>query len=447
MQYPGDTRTILRHLQNMQWWPADVMQRHQFELLEELVRHAYRTVPFYRERFDAAGLSIEEVTSPDRWHAVPLLTREDIQTAGKSLHSQNVPGEHGQISQQWTGGSTGKPVMVLTTDLTGNFWRANSIREHQWQRRDFRQKMAVIRHVPSGGAEPPEGHRLPNWGVATVGLIETGPCAVLNVKSTVDQQAAWLTREQPAYLQTYPSLVYELAGRFADSSRCLPSLRQVLSFGEVLEPKVREMCRRAWKTEVVDAYSSNEVGHIAIECSEGGTYHIQSEHLLVEIFDDEGKPCRPGDVGRVILTTLYNYAMPLIRYDIGDYAQVGKPCSCGRKLPTLSRILGRQRNMFVLPSGEKRWPGLDVDLVAAFGGRLPIRQFQAIQRRLDEIEVKLVVARRLEPAEEQAIRTMLDNWFGHRFEVRFTYVDEIPRSPTGKFEDFRCDLAADDSKI
>ena len=443
MHFTSSVDALLNHLENAQWWPLDVMRRHQFDLLQPLVAHAYRTVPWYRRRFDELRLTANQVADPAIFQTIPLLTRRDVQNAGDALHSTDVPASQGRVWPRFTSGSTATPVMVLRTEMTARWWIANTIREHGWHLCDFGRKAAVIRHIPGGGAEPPNGATLENWGSATAGRIETGPCAVLSVKSTTAEQAAWLVREQPSYLQVYPLVAYELAKHFLATGQQLPRIQHVHTFGGVVELKVREACKQAWGVEVFDAYSANEVGYIAIECADRGGYHVQAEHMLVEVLDDSGQPSAPGETGRVVITDLFNYAMPLLRYDIGDYAEVGDPCTCGRKLPTLRQILGRQRNMFLLPDGQKRWPALEIDPTAAFQGQLPVRQFQIIQRSLREIDVKLVVVRPLGSEEEAAIRTMLAEWFDDCFAVRLIYVDEIPLGPTGKYEDFRCEIDTD----
>ena len=113
--------------------------------------------------------------------------------------------------------------------------------------------------------------------------------------------------------------------------------------------------------------------------------------MLVEVIDAAGQPCAPGQVGRVVVTPLFNYAMPLLRYELGDYAEVGPPCPCGRGLPVLTRILGRERNaLLVAPTGERYWP--------AFGSRkfteiAPIVQHQFVQKDAEWIEARLVTER------------------------------------------------------
>jgi phenylacetate-CoA ligase len=180
-------------------------------------------------------------------------------------------------------------------------------------------------------------------------------------------------------------------------------------------------------------YTAQETGYIALQCPEHEHYHVQSECVRVEILDERNRPCATGQTGRVVLTPLHGFAMPLLRYAIGDYAEVGAPCRCGRGLPVLARILGRVRNMLTLPDGSQRWPSL-----AFFGGTTAeaVKQYQCVQTRLGEIELRLVVARALTPAEEARLRAKVAEVLGHPFTVTLTYHQSIPRSAGGKFEQF-----------
>jgi phenylacetate-coenzyme A ligase PaaK-like adenylate-forming protein len=98
---------------------------------------------------------------------------------------------------------------------------------------------------------------------------------------------------------------------------------------------------RDWDVPLTDLYAADEAGCIALQCPDHEHYHVQSESVLVEVLDVEGRACAPGAVGRVVVTTLQNFAMPLVRYDIGDVAEAGDPCPCGRGLPVLRRIARR----------------------------------------------------------------------------------------------------------
>lgn len=424
-------------LEQSQWLPPEEIERRQIRQLGILLNHAYQAVPFYRERLEGAGLIPGRIKGPGDWRKIPLLKRVDIQSAGKSLLATKAPKEHGAPGYSTTSGSSGAPVTVVGTAVTRLFWNAFILRQHLWHRRNFTLKLATIRHF-----DEPHSNEVQivtdNWGSGTVGIVATGPAVSLNIREPVAEQADWLERQNPGYLLSYPSNLFALARHFTESGRQLTKLREVRSFGEILEPHVRVACREAWGVPVTDAYSSQEVGYMAMQCPQHEYYHVQSEGVLIEVLDEHGNPCQPGEIGRVVVTSLHNFRMPLLRYDIGDFAEVGESCDCGRGLPVLKRIVGRQRNMFRLPSGEQFWPTFD------FGGTPkdlpPIRQFQVVQRSQEEVEAILVVFRPLSDDEEQRIKSLLTRSLRHPFQIKLTYTDNIPPGPTGKYEDFRSDV-------
>lgn len=423
-----------------QWLsPEEILER-QVPQLGLLLAHAYATTPFYKQRLDAAGLPPEAITGPDTWRQIPLLTRGDIQAAGEALHSSAVPDEHGPRSRMMTSGSTGRPVVTIGTGVTQLYWNACTLRDHVWHRRAAGAKLAAIRSLAAEVGLPPDGITAEDWGPATRGIMDTGPSVMLNIHSTVAEQAEWLLREDPDYLLTYPSNVSALVRRIGPRDGRLTRLREVRTFGELVEPRIREECRDIWGLNVVDIYSSQEVGYLALQCPDYEQYHVQSENVLVEVLDEWNRPCEPGQIGRLVVTSLHNFALPLLRYEIGDFAEVGWPCPCGRGLPVLRRILGRQRNMAILPSGERRWPSIELSGTDALDSFPPIQQFQLVQRSLEQMEMLLVAPRQLTPAEAELLHGWVTHAVGHRFELAITYVAEIPRSASGKFEDFRCEV-------
>ncbi len=138
------------------------------------------------------------------------------------------------------------------------------------------------------------------------------------------------------------------------------------------------------------------------------------------------------------MTSLNNFATPFIRAELGDFARLGGPCACGRGLPVLERILGRQRNLFVRPDGERVFPEFYREMTA-----LPsVRQFQLTQKTLKLIEVKLAATRPLTAAEEDTVRRFLHDGLGYAFALNFVYVDDIPREPSGKYQDYRSEVSA-----
>lgn len=313
--------------------------------------------------------------------------------------------------------------------MTDIFYRAFNLRYHLWHQRNLRAKVAVISIDASQKSDGARRKKI--WAE----VFPSGVVVTCNSGQPIERQLDFLQREAPEYLLTYPS---NLLGLVRGSQRLnlkLPSILAVNTFGELLTTKIRQVCHEVWNLPIIDAYSAKEAGMIALQCPQSDCYHIQSENVLVEILDEYDRPCQPGQTGRVVLTVLHNYAMPLIRYELGDYAEVGDNCVCGRSLPILERIVGRQRNMMVLPSGERVWPNYIVSEWASLG---PISQIQVVQFGLTELEIRMAVARDLTNSEREQLRQKIERDFSGQFALRFKYMDSIPRSAGGKYEDFIC---------
>jgi phenylacetate-CoA ligase len=432
--YSAVTLSVLFQLEQSQWWAPDLLACHQASQLKIVVDHAVQTVPFYRESFRSWGLNPSDALSPDVWRRIPLLQKRHIQLAGNTLHSNCVPKAHGNVSVTATSGSTGQPTIVMRTDFTNFLWRVFTLRDHFWHARRFELPFAAIKNTPDSQGLPPSGSTASTWGLSTQNLIPTGPCHLLSLRSTIEEQADWLRGVNPGYVLAYPSVLRVLAEVFESRGWRLPRLQSVTTFGEILEPQCRAACRRAFGVDVVDMYSSEEVGYIALQCPQHDHYHVQVENVLVEVLDEDGQACKPGMTGKVVVTTLHNFAMPLLRYDIGDFAEVGDPCPCGRGLPVLQRILGRHRNVLVLPSGERRSPTFSTEDL----GELPsFFQFQIVQRTVEDIELNVVRSTAsISPEEQATVEHVMQRALGYPCRVTIRCVDSIPRSPRGKFELF-----------
>ena len=276
-----------------------------------------------------------------------------------------------------------------------------------------------------------------NWGKYFQMVYKTGKSAVMASTSDLETQADWLIKQNPEYVLSLPTNIKTLVAYFADNRLELPSIEEVRTYGEVADEEVFKLVKEIWGVPVHDMYSTQEVGYIALQCNEYGNYHIQSENVLVEIINDNGNLCKPGETGRVVVTTMHNYCMPLIRYAIGDYAEVGEPCPCGRGLPVLKRILGRERNMVTMPDGRRHYPSFPSESWAQIA---PIRQIQLVQKSLNQIEARLVIDRKMSNEEEVEFIAKIQERLKYAFNISITYHDEIKRSKGGKYEDFISEL-------
>ena len=426
-------------LQASQWWSAEQLVASQLKPLHRLLTHVWHSVSAYRPALQAIGFEPAAPITIEMWQRLTPLARRELQRTGDGLCSTAVPASHGEILTNQTSGSTGMPVTVRGTTFDALISKAFILRHFFWHPYDFSGKFVTIRRTHGAMFEYPHGLSEPRWGDTATFPFETGPSATLSIGASITEQAEWLVRQDPNYLMTFPSNLKMLAAHCREHGLKLPRLDLVTTMAEVLSPDVREECRLAWDVSVIDVYSAQEVGIIALQCPVGEDYHVQSETILVEVVNEQGEPCRPGETGRVLVTPLNNYAMPLLRYDIGDFAVVGAPCKCGRGLPALTRILGRERNALLVTSdGERYWPAFGTKKMVELA---PIVQHQFVQKSLDRIEMRLVTERPLTATEERALRDHLAANLPRRFALDFAYVDAIPRNSAGKFEDFVCEVA------
>ena len=421
--------SVLFQLGQSEWWSAPMLWEAQRRQIREVIQHAVQNVPFYREHLARACAGLPAAFGRDDFARLPLLTRNSVQEHFASLRSERMPEGHGRISEGLTSGSVGDPLRFLATDLTNFFWHAFTLRDHLWHRRDFSQTMLVVRDGERSRSES-------NWfGGFGQGILDTGPLVAVPLSASVDEIIRQISEHKPAYLLGHASQLIAIAEETRRRDIQLSGLKQVRTFAEMLPRAAREFLGEAWGTPVVDMYTTRECGYLALQCPDHEHFHVQ-EGVILEILRDDGTPCEAGETGSVVVTTLHNFAMPLIRYVVGDYAEVGPPCSCGRGLPVLKQVNGRVRNMLLLPSGRKVWP-----ILGFYRDTLPVRQRQVIQKSLEEVELRLVVERPLTGPEEEEARATLRAKLGHPFRVTISYHTEIPRSRGGKFEEFRCEVA------
>ena len=433
------TLAVLHELEHSQYLPPDDLKARQYRQLGFLVANSAKRMKFWRERFHTAGFDPATPIDDEMWSRLPILSRAEAQEAGGALHCSTLPKQHGETTTDKTSGSTGVPLIVKRSAITLFYWNVFTLREEMWHRRDFSGKLAAIR----ADFSRPQGETgrwvksYPNWGSPVATHYPTGPSALFDIRSSTEDQIAWLREFAPDYLLSFGLNLQILARHCLAHGITLPPLKGVRSSGEVLTDEARAACREAWGVEVADMYSAVETGYLAIQCPEAGRLHAQSESALVEVLNDEGRPCTPGEIGRVVVTPLHNFAMPLIRYAIGDLAEVGDACACGRTLPVLTHVLGRVRDAVTLPGGARRYPYYGNKAIAAIPA---IVQHQLVQKSLDALEVRLVARAPLSAEQEDGLRRALATALGQPFDVAIVYVDAIERSPSGKFVEFRSEV-------
>ena len=434
----------------------DRLLEHEFETPEQYrARMAYslgvmlifasREVPHYRNVFRDANIGAADADPMVTLSALPILSKLNVLDTGRALLAENLPPGEERLHWWESSGTTGRPVRILHSKRSVRMYTIIAQRGCRWHGLDPAGKFADMR-IPrllprrADGSLLPAGEtaRLDKWRDLTD--FATGPYVGISIMTPMDERVAWLRRERPDYLMAY-SETLELLGMATGEERPADSLKAVIAISEQLTPSMRSYVERRFETPVYQLYGLTEFGLAAGRC-EAGRYHVHREHCLIEIVDDEGRACAPGETGRVVITGLSNFAMPLIRYDTGDLAEVADgPCACGRTLPSFGDIVGRYGRAAYLPAGTMG-PVLalreTIETMPADFMR-GLREFQIHQYIDKRMELRLVVRAPLSDAFFARVREEWAKATGGGPELIFSHVDHIPRTG-GKSEVFTSDF-------
>lgn len=391
---------------------------YQEKLLRGLVSHAFNGTPFYAGRgkqpADLAPGSAE-------WLAQPFVTRRDLVENFDAFRPRSFSRLHGIIMPLSTGGSTGPAARRDMSSLESLARLLASYRMFHGWRLDQSRPFFVLRKTEREGEA-----REDRWGFPWRDQSERGRRIWIDIAVPAAEQLRMMAGQGPVYVNTLPSNILRLSVEALRSGIEL-SIPFIVSVGEYLAPEVRAAAKQAFGSTVIDAFSSAEGGVIAIQCPEAGVYHIQSEQVLVEIISPDGQPCAEGEVGEVVVTPLYGYATPLLRYRSGDYVEAGPTCSCGRVLPAITRIAGRREHMFDFPNGTRQLPGIDRVLITQELGH---DRWALVQR--PERTAVFRHAGTMTSATRRRVAESVDAALGGGFRAMFEEVADLPLTSGGK---------------
>lgn len=426
---PPRGRTVLNtqfQLDHSQWLAPEALLDRQHRQLRRLLRFAVDRSAYFRHHPARAGIAdLDALTFEDflRW---PVLTKSDIQRHADELLVPDHPERLGEIHLAKTSGSTGHPLRAAVSGTSAFFNRALQLRGHLWYGLDLSAKLAVIRSFIPDATNP-------DWQPPFSLAFRTGPLVTLSSLEDFRIQLKWLRDHAPRYLITNNGNLRALIEAGLRHDLAPTSIRIVIGFADLAVPDLSALTAKHWNARYLDVYSCNEIGVIALQCPSDRHFHVQSEHVHLEILRSDGTPCAPGEVGRVVVTDLHNFAMPLIRYELGDQAAFGPPCACGRGLPTLQTLAGRTRDLAIDPTGRRFSVHLNSGIWTDIA---PIIQRQIVQTGPGTLEIRYVADRELSDAETGQLRAEIRLALRFDYAVHFVRMTSIPLGPGGKFNEF-----------
>ena len=417
----------LKELEKSQWWSRDKILELQNQRLKQLVRHAYDNVPYYRCIFDERALKPNDIECSEDLAKLPVLTKQLIRSNFDDLMAGGLSGK--ERIQHATSGSTGEPLVFYTVRDDLNWGSAALQRAYEWTGYEIGDKCVSVWRRYS--YKP-----MVNFREAAAKFFERILFFDVEKVSTENMPffAKKLKHFQPEFIRGYPSSIYLLARVIEREGKPRVRPKAIITAGEQLYDYQRELFWKVFACETYSCYGSWEVPAIASECSEHCGYHIAAENVIVEAVNDKGKPVPVGSEGKILVTSMHNYAMPFIRYDIGDVGEISdKACSCGRGLPLLAKLSGRTTDI-ILTRSSGAIPG--IALPRTFLAHLGIDQWQIVQENYQKVVVKVVLEKEC-PQErmDELAREIIARYrpiFGEDMDITVEFVDQIPLTRAGK---------------
>lgn len=417
---------LLRQLQQFQQQSLAQQRALQEKQLQVLLAFAWRS-EFWKQRLHDAGLSPDRMVPYDHLQRIQPLTRHDLQEHFADLHTYPTDQPDSRVVSFTTSGSTGEPVTVERyAEVYQPLYDAVMLLEQSWHQFDLSQRMALFRHDCPDADDVPYG-----WPLSLLGSGKNNYSRGIGRHET-DALFQTLFDKRPEVLSCSPTLV-KIFCEMASNRENAVGLKRIHTLGEAVDMSFRKRVEQTFGARVIDRYSCGEAGYLALQCPKHDHYHVLGSHVLLEILDEQGAPCAIGQPGQVVVTALQSYAMPLIRYELGDIAEWGPPCDCGIQLPVISKILGKTRNYVLLPSGNKHFVTLGGDFGHDIGSLLG-RQVNFYEGGI--IEMKYRSSEVLTDAQLQSLVRQLRLRFGHPWPVELIRVDELNWSSVWKRAEF-----------
>lgn len=419
------TWILKRKAEQRQWWTSQQLAEFQFAELRNILGHANENCPWYRHHWLAQGISPSDIYNLDDFRRLPPLTKDDIYQHSEQMLATNYCD---RVYSHNTGGSTGVPLKFYASRESYEWRLAVSMRGYSWAGCEDGDRQFYVWGQPIG--TPPLKRRLKSkWHNAVLRrrVFSSFKFSKPGISDCVNQINAFRART----VVGYTNALCLLAQHILDSNTPVVYPRAIITAAEGVNSVQRELIQRAFSAPVFASYGSREFMLIAMECEHHHGLHLSADNLLVEVVNPDGTPTGEGEIGEILVTDLHNYAMPFIRYRIGDMGVLTKQtCPCGRGLPMLERVEGRVLDVIRTPDGRivpgEFFPHLMKEFTA-------VRKFQVVQKELNRLQIKLV----LQPSEYQeqlqTMQTEIRRVLGSNLIVEIECVSEIPLTASGKF--------------
>jgi phenylacetate-CoA ligase len=427
--YEGSVRLkTLRHLRETQFHSSEKILAEQNRRLGVMLKHAVATSSFYRQRFEDAGINPEDVRSIADLSQLPLLTKLDIRGNLDGILSSDYKKE--DLTPAKTGGSTGVSLQVFCDARGIEMRNAAALRSDEWSGWQLGEPHGAI------WGNPPVATTFKNKVRTTFKdryiYLDTMKIDTAAMDTFVDQWRGL----RPGMLFGHAHSIFILAENLLERGiKIQPT--GIIATSMMLIPSERKVIEEAFGIKVTNRYGCEEVSLISCECEEHHGMHLNADHNIVEFLRDDGTPCAPGEDGRLVITELINFGMPMIRYEVGDRGVPSdRICACGRGLPLMESITGRTADFLVAEEGFQV-AGISIieNSLTKISG---LRQMQIIQEKVGHLHVNLVAGKDYSDDTAAELVASLREMLGAGMQVELNLVDAIAQEKSGKYRFTKC---------
>ncbi len=424
-------------LRELQWRTPEELEARALQKLRPLLAHAIAQVPYYRGLFMRAGITPDDIRTLADLRHVPVTRKADLRANFPDrTTAQNLP--PGRRWKMTTSGSTGF-LFEFYTDLAGmDSWHSSYLFFLEWAGAALWDTRILV----TEGDSPAYRANLPRpaWLTPSLRRVFLGERVIhrVGVDVTAAEYREVIRRlhgRRSFFIRGNPSHLARLAVQLLEDGEELEwHPKVVISGAETLTPANAAVLRKTFRCPVVNHYSTWEVPHIAQTCPDNPkVLHVNSERVILRVVRDDGTPAAPREQGRVVITSLTNYVMPFINYELGDRAVAGAACGCGRGLPSLLSIEGRLGEAIRTPAGKVITPGSLTNFLTFACQAVPyIWEYQAVQTGPGSVVLHVVPTPSFTPEVATALRARLEAFLGPNLTVRIETRDRIPEESSGK---------------
>jgi phenylacetate-CoA ligase len=414
----------LRKLEKSQWRSREQLEDLQNKRLRALIRHAYENVPYYHKIFRQKKLKPDDIKTTYDLLKLPILTKQEIKKNLSDLIAKNYPPK--RLTPSSTGGSTGEPLKFYKDKHTGTIGIATLFRTWRWAGWEIGDK-----YVDLWGSWHDTAQYTKMW--TKINNIFLQNHLMLDAANLSEQSMTKYLQQirkfQPKIVRGYAQALSLLARFMKHKGINDIKVNSIITAGEQLFDYQRKPLEDAFGGDVFDSYGCRESAVIAAECPEHMGYHISVETGLYE-FVKADEHVSSGELGKILITDFNNYAMPFIRYEVGD---AGRPthdmCSCGRGLPLMQSIEGRITDFIITPDGKYI---LGTGLSQLFWKYESVKQAIIVQEAKDKLIIKLVRESNYTQKDTTHIEREMRRFVGDDMKIEFEFVKTIPLGVSGK---------------